>query len=169
MEKIMLFLTGIMLCQWESMAQKKPQADPCTQPATIIIFRPFNFISAGFSYKLFSRDSLLGRMNTHDVFIVETYDSVFSLYAATKAPSLNASRKSNYTKIKKIQYPFAVKPGNIYVVKCSFLNQDLFNYPRQPTIRLLKSTELKKYLKKGFIKRKLRRYVYKKWIEERSS
>jgi hypothetical protein len=167
MIKVRLLFALIVFCQYPLLAQNKSRREPCEQPATIIVFRPFNFISVGFSYKLFARDSLLGRMNTHDVFVVESYDSIFSLYAATKAPSLNASRKSNYTKVKKIQYPFTIKPGEVYMVRCGFLNQDLFNYPRQPTMRLLKPGEVRKYIKKGFVKRKLRRYLFQKWVDEK--
>jgi hypothetical protein len=168
MTQFRLLIAATFLTQMQLFAQPKPQSDPCTQSATIVVFRSFNMISLGLTYKLFSRDTLLGRMRTHRVFIIETYDSVFSLHATTRAPSLNASRKSNYTKVKNIKYPFTVQPGQLYVVKCGFLNQDVFNHPRQPTIRLLKKDEAGRYLKKPFIKRKVKRYLYNKWKRDKN-
>jgi hypothetical protein len=98
---------------------------------------------------------------------VETYDDGISFNATTKAPSLNASKRSNYQRRKNIRYPFTLKSGEVYFVKCDFLNQNLFEYPRQPTIRLLKREEELKYLKKRFLRRKLKVYLFNEWVTEK--
>lgn len=161
-----LILPGLVLAHIHAFAQQKKNVDPCAPPATIIVFRSFNLISLALSYKLYAGDSLLGRMNTHKVFIIETYDSTLSLHATIKAPSFNSSQKSNYTKVKKINYPFSLLPGKVYLVKCGFLNQDVFNQPRQPTIRLLKGAESKRYLKRPFIKKKVKRYLFEEMVRK---
>jgi hypothetical protein len=53
------------------------------QHSTIILFRTFDIFSFDRSYKLYASDSLLGRIKTKDVIIVDTYDKVVSLHAAT--------------------------------------------------------------------------------------
>lgn len=95
--------------------------------------------------------------------ILKTYDRGVSFHATTKAPSLNA-QKSNYQKKKTIKYPFTLQEGQVYFVKCDFLNQRLFDYPRQPTLRLIKNDEIGKYLRKRFLKRKIRSYLYNEWL-----
>jgi hypothetical protein len=155
-------LAGIGFVCISLSAQQQIKTKRCG-PATIVVFRTFNLISSSLSYKLYAGDSLLGRINPHDVFIITTYDSTFSLSAATKAPSLNTSRKSRFTKIKKINYSFSIKSGEIYLIKCDFLNQEVFNYPRQPTIRLLKGLEEAKYLKRPFIRKKVKTHLYNSW------
>jgi hypothetical protein len=142
------------------------QDTTCEKPATIVLFRTFNPFSYLFSYKLYAGDRLLGRIGTHDVFIIDTYDDGISFQATTKAPSLNASKKSNYQKQKNIRYPFTLKPGEVYFVKCDFLNQRLFEYPRQPTLKLLKSGEEKKYLKRSFLRKKLKKHLFNEWLQE---
>lgn len=136
----------------------------CEQPATIILFRTFNFFHFGFSYNLLSGDSLLGRIKTHDVIIMETYDPGVSFHATAKAPSLNAGKRTNYQKRKSINYPFSLQKGQVYFVKCDFLNQSLFDYPRQPTIRLIKKEEIGKYIRRRFLKKKLKEYLYNEWL-----
>lgn len=136
------------------------------QPATVILFRTFNIFSWIFNYKLHAGDSLLGRMKTHNVVIIESYDNGITFHTVVKAPSVNAGRRGNFTKTKKIVYPFTVKPGQVYFVKCGFLNQNLFEYPRQPTIKLLKPDEIKRYLKKRFLRRKIKNYLYEAWLND---
>lgn len=153
------------LLSLNSYSQERENSD-CEQPATVILFRTFNFFSFKFSYNLFSGDSLLGRMRTHDVFVLETYDQGVSFHATTKAPSLNADNKTNYQKRKTIKYPFSLQQGQVYFVKCDFLNQSLFDYPRQPTIRLIKKDEIGKYMKKKFLKKKIKAYLYNEWVTE---
>jgi hypothetical protein len=151
-----------------TVAQPGENVVSCPKPATIVVFRTFNFFSFKFSYKLFANDSLLGRMKEHSVIVFETYDHNMNFHATVKAPSVNAGRRGNYQKIKKINYPFTLKQGQIYFVKCGFLNRNLFEYPRQPTIRLLKGNEIFKYMRKGFVRRKLKSYLYQKWLMNNS-
>lgn len=144
------------------------QHQPCDPPATIILFRTFDFFNFKFSYKLFAGDSLLGRMKEHDVFIIDTYDPQVSFHTTVKAPSVNAGKRGNYQKIKKINYPFSVKPGGLYLVKCGFLKRDLFEYPRQPTIELLKDDQkIRKYLRKRYVRKKIRDHAYGNWVIEK--
>jgi hypothetical protein len=159
----------ILVLSWSfvslnSFSQVKIGNSDCVPPATVILFRTFNIFSYTFSYKLFSGDSLLGRIKTHDVIILETYDQGISFHATAKAPSLNADKRKNYQKRKTINYPFALQQGHVYFVKCGFLNQSLFEYPRQPTIRLIKSDEIGKYIKKRFLRKKIKMYLYKEWL-----
>jgi hypothetical protein len=137
------------------------------QHSTIILFRTFDIFSFDRSYKLYASDSLLGRIKTKDVIIVDTYDKVVSLHAATNAPSLNVDRRANYQKSKKINYPINLAPGQVYFVKCGYLPQNLFDLPRQPTIKLLKSVEIRKYLKKRFLRRRIKDYLYEEWLQEK--
>ncbi|MBX2965815.1 MAG: hypothetical protein KF845_06695 [Cyclobacteriaceae bacterium] len=163
-------LTLVLLCfviAFNAQSQNRFENSDCEQPATIILFRTFSPISYLFSYKLFFGDSLLGRVKTHDVIIVETFSESASFHATAKAPSLNADRRSNFQKKKSIKYPFSLQPGQVYFVKCGYLNEDIFNYPRQPTIRLIKKEELRKYLRKGFIERKVKAYLYDDWLTEK--
>src|SRR5688572_957893 len=123
--------------------------------STIILFRTFDIFSFDRSYKLYASDSLLGRIKTKDVIIIDTYDRGISLHATTKAPSLNADKRTNYEKRKNIRYPITLHSGQIYFVKCGYLTQNLFDLPRQPTIKLLKPDEVKKYLKRSFLRKKI--------------
>lgn len=151
-----------------SLAQDRVDNSNCERPATVILFRTFNIFHYGFNYNLFSGDSLLGRIKTHDVFILETYDQGISFHATAKAPSLNADKRTNFQKRKNVKYPFSLKQGQVYFVKCDFLNQSLFDYPRQPTIRLIKRDEIEKYMKKGFLKKKIKKYLYNEWLTEKN-
>jgi len=135
--------------------------------STIILFRTFDIFSFDRSYKLYASDSLLGRIKTKDVIIIDTHDKGVSFQAITKAPSLNADKRSNYQKQKKIKYPITLKPGQVYFVKCGYLTQNLFDLPRQPTIKLLKPDEVRQYLKKGFLKRKIKEYLFEEWLNEK--
>ena len=153
------------LCVHFSLNSFAQQTPNCGPPATIILFRTFNIFSSLLHYNLYAGDSLLGRIKIHDVFILQTYDSDISFHATTKAPSLNASSKSNYQKIKTIKYPVSLEQNHSYFVKCGFLNQSLFDYPRQPTIRLIRQKELNKYLKKRFLKKKIKTYLYNEWLD----
>jgi hypothetical protein len=132
--------------------------------STIILFRTFDIFSFDRSYKLYASDSLLGRIKTKDVVIIDTYDKGISLHATTKAPSLNADKRTNYQKQKKIGYPITLRPGQVYFVKCGYLTQNLFDLPRQPTIKLLKPAEVRKYLKRRFLRRKIKGYLYEEWL-----
>ena len=136
--------------------------------STIILFRTFDIFSFDRSYKLYASDSLLGRIKTKDVIIVDTYDKGISLQATTKGPSLNADKRTNYQKRKQIRYPITLNPGQVYFVKCGYLTQNLFDLPRQPTITLLKTDEVKKYLKKRFLRRKIKDYLYEEWLNEKN-
>lgn len=138
-----------------------------SQHATVILFRTFDIFSFDRSYKLYADDSLLGRMKTKDVFILDTYSQGISLHAKTTAPSLNASRESGYRKQKKINYPVTLTPGRVYFVKCGYLTQNLFDLPRQPTIRLLKPAEVRKYLKRRFLRRRIKDHLYEKWLHDK--
>lgn len=138
----------------------------CARPATVVVFRTFNFFSFKFSYRLFAGDSLLGRIKTNDVFIMETYDPGISFHATAKAPSLNETSRTNYQKKKAIRYPMSLQQGQVYFVKCDYLNQSLFEYPRQPTIRLIKGAEVGKYMKKRFLKKRISSYLYAEWQKE---
>ncbi|TRX55510.1 hypothetical protein FNH22_17895 [Fulvivirga sp. M361] len=111
-------------------------------------------------------DSLIGRIRTHDVYMVDINSSVATLRATTKAPSLNADKRTKYKKIKSVQYPINLKSGDTYFVKCGFLNQNVFDLPRQPTLTLLKSTQTKKYLRKRFLREKIKDNLYEKWLSE---
>ncbi len=135
--------------------------------STVILFRTFDIFSFDRSYKLYASDSLLGRIKTKDVIIIHTYNNGISLHATTKAPSLNSTKQMNYQKGKNIRYPITLSPGQVYFVKCGYLAQDLFNLPRQPTIKLLKPDEIKKYLKRRFLRRKIKNYLYEEWLTEK--
>ena len=135
--------------------------------STIILFRTFDIFSFDRSYNLYASDSLLGRIKTKDVIIIDTYDKGVSFHATTKAPSLNADKRSNYQKHKNIRYPITLKSGQVYFVKCGYLTQNLFDLPRQPTIKLLKPDEVNKYLKRHFIKRKIKDYLYEEWLNDK--
>ncbi|MEJ1239727.1 hypothetical protein WBG78_16440 [Chryseolinea sp. T2] len=132
--------------------------------STVVLFRTFDIFSFDRSYKLYASDSLLGRIKTKDVIILETYLDRVSLHAGTKAPSLNADKRTNYQKRKSINYPVTLKPGEVYFVKCGYLLQNLFDLPRQPTIRLLKPEEIGKYLRKKFVSRQIKDYLYDDWL-----
>lgn len=132
--------------------------------STIILFRTFDVFSFDRSYKIYASDSLLGRIKTNDVIIIDTYNKGISLHATTKGPSLNADKRTNYQKQKKIRYPITLKPGQVYFVKCGYLTQNLFDLPRQPTIKLLKPSEVNKYLRKRFLRRKIKDYLYEDWL-----
>ena len=162
------FLCVLFLVITNCFSQKSDTKSDCEQPATVILFRTFNFFSFKFSYNLFSGDSLLGRVKTHDVIILETYDDRVSFHAATRAPSLNADRRTNYQKRKTINYPFTLRQGQVYFVKCDFLNQSLFDYPRQPTIRMLKKNEIGEYMRRRFLKKKVKSYLYNEWMTKKS-
>jgi hypothetical protein len=148
-------------------SQNRVDSSNCEQPATIILFRTFDVFNFGRSYKLYSSDSLIGRVKTYDVIVIETFDKGVSFHATTKAPSLNASKRTNYQKVKKIKYPFTLKPGQVYFVKCGYLNQNIFDLPRQPTIKLLKNDELRKYIRKRFLRKKIKSYLYDDWLTEK--
>jgi hypothetical protein len=145
----------------QSSIENRKQQD---EYSTIVLFRTFDIFSWDRGYKLYAGDSLLGRINTHDVIVIETHDTGITFRATTKAPSLNAPRRANYLKRKKIVYPITLKPGQVYFVKCGYLAQNLFDLPRQPTIKLLKPDEVKKYLKKRFLRQKIRKYLYDDWL-----
>jgi hypothetical protein len=147
-------------------AQRGETSASCPKPATIIIFRTFNFFSFKFSYNLFANDSLIGRVKTKSIFISETTDRVINFHTTVKAPSLNAGKRANYQKTKKIGYPITIKPGQVYFVRCGFLNQNLFEYPRQPTIRLLKGEEVYRSMRKRFVRKKIEKYLYREWLAE---
>jgi hypothetical protein len=98
---------------------------------------------------------------------LETYDQGISLHASVKAPSLNADKRTNFQKRKSVKYPFSPQQGQVYFVKCDFLNQSLFDYPRQPTIRLIKTNDIEKYMKKGFLKKKIKKFLYSEWLTEK--
>lgn len=136
--------------------------------ATIILFRTFDIFSFDRSYKLYASDSLLGRIKTKDVIVFDTYSSRISFHATTKAPSLNADKRANYQKQKKVNYPITLKSGQVYFVKCGYLPQNLFDLPRQPTIRLLKPDEVSKYLKRRFLRRKIKTYLYEEWLNDKN-
>lgn len=138
-----------------------------TAPSTLILFRTFDIFSFDRSYKLYARDSLLGRIRTKDVIIVNTYEKATSLHATTKAPSLNANRQSKYQKKKTIHYPITLKPGCVYFVKCGYLSRNLFDLPRQPTIQLLQASEVRKNLRKRFLRKKIKNYLYEEWLTEK--
>jgi hypothetical protein len=147
-------------------AQQGETSAGCPKPATVIIFRKFNFFSFKFSYNLLANDSLIGRVKTRSIFILETPDRVINFHATVKAPSLNAGKRANYQKIKKLGYPITIKPGQVYFVRCGFLNQNLFEYPRQPTIRLLKGEEVYRSMRKRFVRKQIEKYLYTEWLAE---
>jgi hypothetical protein len=136
------------------------------KPSVVILFRTFSFFNFKFNYRLYANDSLVGRIKTHNVYVIETFRNGISLQATTQFFSLNADRRTNHKKYKKIRYPFSLKAGQVYFVQCGFLNENLFDYPRQPTIRLLKPGEVARFLKRGFLKRKLKKHLYRQWILE---
>jgi hypothetical protein len=162
--KTLTFLYGLLSLTFNSFCQDKTDNTNCTQPATIIFFRTFNIFSFKFNYNLFSGDSLLARMQTNDVLILETYGQRVAFSAAAKAPTLNSEKGTKYQRRKTVEYSFAVQPGQVYLVQCNFLNESLFDYPRQPTARLMKNDELPKYLRKRFIKRELKKHLFRKWL-----
>jgi hypothetical protein len=137
------------------------------KPSQIILFRTFDIFNFARSYRVYMSDSLVGRIKTKGVIIVESFGQGVTLHASTKAPSLNAEHKANYQKRKKIRYPITLTPGRVYFVKCGYLNQNVFDLPRQPTVRLLRSEEVRKYLKKRFLKREISDYLYEKWLNEK--
>ena len=158
-----------LLCSLRLQLHAQDRVAASNQPepySTLIIFRTFDIFSFDRSYRLYASDSLLGRIRTKDVIILETSDKELSLHATTKAPSLNADSRTNYQKVKRINYPMNLTSGNVYFVKCGYLLQNLFDLPRQPTIKLLKPIEIKKYLKKRFLRRKIKDYLYNEWLEE---
>lgn len=135
--------------------------------STIILFRTFDIFSFDRSYKLYASDSLLGRIKTKDVIIIDTYHKGISLHATTKAPSLNADKRTQFQKRKNIKYPITLRSGQVYFVKCGYLMQNLFDLPRQPTIKLLTPAEVKKYLKRRFLRRKIKDYLYEEWLDDK--
>ena len=139
-----------------------------SEQSTIILFRTFDIFSFDRSYKLYASDSLLGRIKTKDVIILDTYDKGVSLHAATKAPSLNADKRANYQKRKSIRYPISLRSGQVYFVKCGYLPQNLFDLPRQPTIKLLQPDEIKKYLKRRFLRKKIENYLFEEWLSDKN-
>ena len=144
-------------------AQDNP---PTKEYSTVIIFRTFDIFSFDRSYKLYANDSLLGRIRTHDVIVLETYDNGVTFQAATKAPSLNAGKRTNHQKRKYIKYPTSLKPGHVYFIKCGYLTQSLFDLPRQPTIKLLDQEGIRKHLRKRFLRKKISAYLYEGWLAE---
>lgn len=132
--------------------------------STVILFRTFDIFSFDRSYKIYAGDSLLGRIKNKDVIIMKAYADRISFHAGTKAPSLNADKRTNFQKRKSINYPVTLKPGEVYFIKCGYLLQNLFDLPRQPTIRLLKSDEIHKYLKKKFVRKQIEDYLYDDWL-----
>lgn len=158
-----LFIVTLRLCSQDKVETGQQNHGH----ATIILFRTFDIFSFDRSYKLYANDSLLGRIKTKDVIIIDTYGKEISFHATTKAPSLNANKRSNYLKLKKINYPITLKPGQVYFVKCGYLNQNLFDLPRQPTIKLLKPDEVRKYIKRRFVRRKIKDYLYEEWLNEK--
>lgn len=166
--KAFILLLSCFLLNLKVLSQERTADSSCEQPATIILFRTFSIFHFKFSYNLYSGDSLLGRIKTHDVIMLETFDSGISFHATTQAPSLNANKLTKYLKRKTVKYSFSLQQGQVYFVECDFRNQSLFDFPRQPTIRLLKKNEVGKYLSKRFLKRKIKSYLYKDWLEEKS-
>lgn len=166
--KFFLFPMGIV-CVVNTMLLSQEKSDDIRneQPSTIVVFRTFDIFNFGRSYKLYANDSLAGRIKTRGVIVINTYAGGMSFHAQTKAPSLNADKRTNFRKIKRIKYPFALKPGQVYFVKCGYLNQNIFDMPRQPTIRLLKGGEIGKYLRRGFLRRKIKRYLFEEWLNEK--
>ena len=158
-----LFIMNLSLFSQDKGANSKRN----DERSTIILFRTFDIFSFDRSYKLYASDSLLGRIKTKDVIIIDTYDKDISLHATTKAPSLNADRRTNYEKRKKIRYPITIRPGQVYFIKCGYLAQNLFDLPRQPTIKLLKPDEVKKYLRRRFLRRKIKEYLYEEWLTDK--
>jgi hypothetical protein len=146
--------------------EKKDSTLLSPSAATIVIFRTFDFFNFKFSYRLFANDSLMGRIRNHDVIVIKTDQPRISFGATLKAPSLNATKVSNYQKVKRVAYQITLQPGNVYFVQCGFLKQNLFEYPRQPTVKLMKGSDVRKCLRKGFIRRKLRRHLYKEWLTD---
>lgn len=161
------FVLSWLFININSFPQDRVYNSNCEQPAIVILFRTFNLFHYGINYNIFSGDSLLGRIKTHDVLILETHDQGVSLHATAKAPSLNANKSTNYQKIKTVKYPFSLQQGEVYFVKCNFLNQSLFDYPRQPTITLIKKDEIEKYMKKRFLKKNIKTYLYREWLAEK--
>jgi hypothetical protein len=150
-----------------TLAQSTVDNQPCPQPSTVILFRTFNVVSFGDSYKIYASDSLLGKIKTHDVIVLTTFDKGITLQATTKAPSVNADRRTNFQKHKKINYPISLGQEQVYFVKCGYLAQNVFDLPHQPTIRLLKPAEVKKYLKKRFLRKKIKAYLYQEWLTDK--
>jgi hypothetical protein len=137
--------------------QAQTTLDPATDsPATIILFRTFDVFSFDRSFKLYARDSLLGRIKTKEVIIFTTNEKEMTFHATTRAPSLNSDKRANHKKIKTIRYTLTLQGGQTYYVKCGYLTQNLFDLPRQPTIRLLKPDEVKKYTEKRFLRKKIK-------------
>jgi hypothetical protein len=134
--------------------------------STIILFRTFDIFSFDRSYKLYAGDSLLGRIKTKEVIIIDTNDKGITFQATSRGPSLNADKRTNYQKQKMIKYPVTLKSGQVYFVKCGYLTQNLFDLPRQPTIKLLKPHELGKYLKRRFMKRNIKDYLLEEWLQK---
>ena len=146
-------LAGMMYVIHLPMHGQNPVTNGSDRFSTVVLFRTFDIFSFDRSYKLYTSDSLLGRIRTKDLIILETYLDRVSLHAGTKAPSLNADKRTNFQKRKSINYPVTLKPGEVYFVKCGYLLQNLFDLPRQPTIRLLRPEEIGKYLRKKFVSR----------------
>ena len=142
---VRLSLGFVCILSSKILAQPTVDNTPCPQPSTVILFRTFNIVSFGDRYKIYASDSLLGKIKTHDVIVLNTYDKGVVLQATTKAPSVNADRRTNFQKHKNINYPITLEPDQVYFMKCGYLAQNVFDLPHQPTIRLLKPAEVKKY------------------------
>src|SRR5690242_15483818 len=82
---------------------------PFHQQSTVILIRTFDNFSFDRSYKMYSNFSLLGRIKTHDVIVLNTFDKSVALQATTKAPSLNTDKRTNFQKRKKINYPIPLE------------------------------------------------------------
>lgn len=165
-KKIIVF-SIVFDCIFTSVIFSQNPVDPCEQSSTVILFRTFDIFSFDRSYKIYSNDSLLGRIQNHDVIVLNTFENNVTLHAKTKAPSANAGHKASFQKHKKINYAITLEPGQVYFVKCGYLEQNLFDLPRQPTIRLLKPREIEKYLKKRFLRKKIKAYLYQEWLTDK--
>ncbi len=164
--KIAILIAALLSSMYTGLFAQNTHTDAQDQHSTILLFRTFNLFDFGFNYSLYLDGNLLGKMKTKNVFMVDTNAENVSLLATTKAPSLNADKRTNYTKTKELKksIPLGMRP--IQFVKCGFYNVNLFDLPRQPMVRILKPEETQKYLRKKFIKKKIKDHLYQQWLNE---
>ncbi|MEM8895964.1 MAG: hypothetical protein AAGC88_15380, partial [Bacteroidota bacterium] len=142
--KVLLLVLGLLVSVQASLFSQNTHTDTNDQQSTILLFRTFNLFDFGFNYSLYMDGDLLCKMKTKNVFMVDTDKENISLLASTKAPSLNADKRTNYTKTKELRKSISLGNRPIQFVKCGFYNVNLFDLPRQPMVRVLKPEETQK-------------------------
>ena len=128
----------------------------CEHPdlATVVFFRPSgpaNFPGSKFFYKIFFRDSLLTEART-------------TLFHVANLPQgnirVNADRKDyKFSKNSKGFVEMKLLPGRVYFVKCG-VQKDPGGTKALPKLRLLKKEEASKWIRRRFLKKRLKEKLF---------